>query len=154
ARWLGRPDNQLTARVLVNRVWHYHFGQGIVSTPSDFGYNGGRPSHPELLDWLASEFVRGGWRLQPLHPLILLPAASRQSGRPDAQALAVDRQNRLLWRMTPRRLEAEALRDTILAVSGKLDRRMGGPGYNLWEKNTNYVVVFKPKADLGPDEFR
>jgi cytochrome c553 len=154
ARWLGRPDNPLPARVLVNRVWHYHFGQGIVSTPSDFGYNGGRPSHPELLDWLASEFVRGGWRLKPLHRLIVLSAAYRQSGRPDAQALAVDRQNRLLWRMTPRRLEAEALRDTILAVSGKIDRRMGGPGYNLWEKNTNYVVVFKPKADLGPDEFR
>jgi hypothetical protein len=154
AHWLGRPDNPLPARVMVNRLWHYHFGQGIVSTPSDFGYNGGRPSHPELLDWLASEFVRGGWRLKPLHRLIVLSAAYRQSGRSDPNALAVDRQNRLLWRMTPRRLEAEALRDTILSVSGKLDQRMGGPGYNLWEKNTNYVVVFKPKVDLGTEEFR
>jgi hypothetical protein len=154
ARWLGRSDNPLPARVMVNRVWHYHFGQGIVSTPSDFGFNGGRPSHPELLDWLASEYVRGGWRLKPLHRLIVLSAAYRQSGRSDPQALAVDRQNRLLWRMTPRRLEAEALRDTILSVSGRLDLRMGGPGYNLWEKNTNYVVVFNPKPDLGPDEFR
>jgi hypothetical protein len=154
ASWLGRPDNPLPARVMVNRVWHYHFSQGIVSTPSDFGFNGGRPSHPELLDWLASEFIQSGWQLKPLHRLIVLSAAYRQSGRPDHQALAVDRQDLLLWRMTPRRLEAEALRDTILSVSGKLDRRMGGPGYNLWEKNTNYVVVFKPKVDLGPDEFR
>jgi hypothetical protein len=138
----------------VNRLWHYHFGQGLVATPSDFGYNGDRPSHPELLDWLATELVRSGWQTKPLHRLILLSATYRQSGRIDPKALAVDRQNRLLWRMPPRRLEAEAVRDAILAVSGGLNRRMGGPGYELWEKNTNYVVVFKPKKELGPEEFR
>jgi mono/diheme cytochrome c family protein len=154
ARWLAHPDNPLPARVLVNRIWHYHFGQGLVATPSDFGYNGDRPSHPELLDWLASEFIRTGWQIKPLHRLILLSASYRQSSRVNEKALAVDRQNRLLWRMSPRRLEAEAIRDAILAVSGRLDRRMGGPGYELWEKNTNYVVVFQPKAKLGPNEFR
>jgi hypothetical protein len=153
-RWIGRADNPLTARVMVNRVWQYHFGEGIVSTPSDFGYNGGRPSHPELLDWLATEYVRNGWHLKPLHRLIVLSATYRQSGRPDSQGLAADRQDRLLWRMPPRRLEAEEVRDAMLAVGGKLDRRMGGPGYSLWEKNTNYVVVFKAKAELGPEEFR
>jgi hypothetical protein len=162
ARWLGNPDNPLTARVLVNRVWHYHFGQGLVATPSDFGFNGERPSHPELLDWLASEFMHGAngkndsgrWNLKPLHRLIVTSATYRQSGRLNARSLALDKQNRLLWRMAPRRLEAEAIRDAILATSGHLDRRMGGPGYNLWEKNTNYVTVFKPKARLGPEEFR
>jgi Protein of unknown function (DUF1553)/Protein of unknown function (DUF1549)/Planctomycete cytochrome C len=154
ARYLGSADNPLTARVMVNRVWHHHFGQGIVRTPSDFGYNGDRPSHPELLDWLASEYASKGWRLKPLHRLIVLATAYRQSGRPDPKALKVDSQNRLLWRMTPRRLEAEAVRDAILSVSGQINRRMGGPGYNLWEKNTNYVVVFRPREVLGPDEFR
>jgi hypothetical protein len=154
ARWISRADNPLTARVMVNRVWLYHFAEGIVSTPSDFGYNGGRPSHPELLDWLAGEYVRNGWHLKPLHRLIVLSATYRQSGRPDPQGLAADRQDRLLWRMPPRRLDAEEVRDAMLTTSGHLDRRMGGPGYSLWEKNTNYVVVFKPKAELGPDEFR
>jgi len=154
ARWIIAPENPLPARVMVNRIWHYHFGQGIVATPSDFGYNGDRPSHPELLDWLASEFTRNGGHLKPMHRLFLLSAAYRQSDRPDAHALAVDRQNRLLWRMTPRRLEAEAVRDAILSVSGRLDSRMGGPGYDVWEKNTNYVMVYKPKAELGPEEFR
>ena len=154
ARWLGNPANPLPARVLVNRVWGWHFGRGLVETPSDFGFNGGRPSHPELLDWLASEFIRNGWQLKPLHRLILLSATYRQASRADDRALSVDRGNRLLWRMAPRRLEAEEVRDAVLAVSGRLDRRMGGPGYNLWEKNTNYVTVFRPKALLGPEEFR
>src|SRR5205807_3213918 len=154
ALWLGGSENPLPASVMVNRVWHYHFGQGIVATPSDFGFNGDRPSHPELLDWLASEFIRNGWQLKPLQRLIMLSAAYRQSSRLDDKAMQVDRQNRLLWRMNPRRLEAEALRDAMLSVSGKLDVRMGGPGYEIWEKNTNYVVVFKPKVELGADEFR
>ncbi|HZT78874.1 MAG TPA: DUF1553 domain-containing protein, partial [Gemmataceae bacterium] len=139
--------------------------------PSDFGYNGARPTHPELLDWLAGEFMASGgcqppdvasgvvdprraWRLKPLHRMILLSATYRQDGRMSDRAMSVDRNNHLLWRRTPRRLEAEAIRDSILAASGKLDRRMGGPGYNLWEKNTNYVTVFRPKAELGPEEFR
>jgi hypothetical protein len=154
ARWLTHPDNPLPARVMVNRVWQYHFGQGIVSTPSDFGYNGGRPTHPELLDWLASEFQTNGWRLKPLHRLIMLSATYRQSGKLNEEFIRRDGQNLFLWRMPPRRLEAEAIRDSVLAVNGQLDPRMGGPGYNVWEKNTNYVVVFKPKADLGRQEFR
>jgi hypothetical protein len=154
ARWIADRSNPLTARVLVNRIWHYHFGQGIVATPSDFGFNGGRPSHPELLDWLASEFADNGGRWKPLHRLILLSATYQQSSGADARGLAIDRNNHLLWRMTPRRLEAEAIRDAFLAVSGQLRRTMGGPGYDLWEPNTNYVYVYKPKAELGPNDFR
>ncbi len=154
AQWLADPANPLPARVMVNRVWHYHFGRGIVATPSDFGFNGAPPSHPELLDWLASTYIAGGWRLKPIHRLIVTSAAYRQSSRLDLKALAIDRDNRLLWRMMPRRLEAESLRDAILATSGRLDTRMGGPGYNIWEPNTNYVAVYKPRVELGPDAFR
>ena len=154
AQWLADPANPLPARVMVNRVWHYHFGRGIVATPSDFGFNGAPPSHPELLDWLASTYIAGGWRLKPIHRLIVTSAAYRQSSRLDFKAQDIDRDNRLLWRMMPRRLEAESLRDAILATSGRLDTRMGGPGYNIWEPNTNYVAVYKPRAELGPDAFR
>ena len=154
AHWLADPANPLPARVMVNRVWHYHFGRGIVATPSDFGFNGAPPSHPELLDWLASTYIAGGWRLKPIHRLIVTSAAYRQSSRLDHKAQGIDRDNSLLWRMTPRRLEAESLRDAILATSGRLDTRMGGPGYNIWEPNTNYVAVYKPRAELGPDAFR
>ncbi len=154
ARWIADPANPLPARVMVNRVWHYHFGRGIVATPSDFGFNGAAPSHPELLDWLASTYIAGGWRLKPIHRLIVTSAAYRQSSRLDRKAQGIDRDNRLLWRMTPRRLEAESIRDAILATSGRLDTRMGGPGYNIWEPNTNYVAVYKPRAELGPDAFR
>jgi hypothetical protein len=154
ARWIADPANPLPPRVLVNRLWQYHFGRGIVATPSDFGFNGDRPSHPELLDWLASEFLANGGRMKPIHRLIVLSAAYRRSSRGDERALAVDRDNRLLWRFAPRRLEAEEIRDAILAVAGTLDPTMGGPGYNPWKSNTNYVVVFNPRDDLGPDAFR
>ena len=154
ARWIADPANPLPARVMVNRVWHYHFGRGIVATPSDFGFNGAPPSHPELLDWLATAYIEGGWRLKPLHRLIVTSATYRQSSRLDEKSQSIDRDNRLLWRMTPRRLEAESIRDAILASSGKLDSRMGGPGYNVWEKNTNYVAIYKPRAELGGDAFR
>jgi mono/diheme cytochrome c family protein len=154
ARWIGDRANPLPARVMVNRVWHYHFGQGIVTTPSNFGYNGSPPSHPDLLDWLAQRYVEEGWRLKPLHRLILLSATYRQSGRLDARAHSVDKQNRLLWRIPPRRLEAESIRDAILACSGLLDSAMGGPGYNIWEKNTNYVAVYQVRSEMGPDTFR
>jgi mono/diheme cytochrome c family protein len=154
ARWIADPSNPLAARVMVSRIWHYHFGRGIVATPSDFGFNGSLPSHPELLDWLASAFVAGGWQLKPLHRLIVTSAVYRQSSRLDPNARDIDRDNRLLWRMSPRRLEAESIRDAILATSGKLDSRMGGPGYNIWEPNTNYVAVYKPRGDLGADTFR
>ncbi|WP_435017210.1 PSD1 and planctomycete cytochrome C domain-containing protein [Tundrisphaera sp. TA3] len=154
ARWIADPANPLPARVHVNRAWQNHFGRGIVATPSDFGFNGVAPSHPELLDWLASEFLANGGRLKPIHRLIVLSAAYRQSSRPDASGLARDHDDRLLWRFPPRRLEAEEIRDAILAASGSLDTRMGGPGYSLWEPNTNYVAVFTPRAELGPDAFR
>ncbi len=154
AEWLGHADNPLPARVMVNRVWHYHFGRGIVATPSDFGFNGAPPSHPELLDWLASEYIHGGFVMKPLHRLIMLSAAYRQSSQPVPKAQAKDRDNTLLWRVNPRRLEAEAIRDAVLTTSGQLNPAMGGPSYSLWEKNTNYVAVYKAKAKLGPDEFR
>jgi cytochrome c551/c552 len=154
ARWIVDPANPLPARVMVNRVWQYHFGRGIVATPSDFGFNGTSPTHPDLLDWLASTYLEGGWRLKPIHRLIVCSATYRQSSRLDMKAQGVDRDNRLLWRMSPRRLEAESIRDAILAVSGRLDTRMGGPGYNIWEPNTNYVAVYKPRDELGPDAFR
>jgi mono/diheme cytochrome c family protein len=154
ARWLADPANPLPARVMVNRVWHYHFGRGIVATPSDFGFNGAPPTHPELLDWLASTYISNGWRLKPIHRLIVLSSAYRQSSRLDVRAQAIDRDNRLLWRMSPRRLEAESIRDAILATSGRLESRMGGSGYNIWEKNTNYVAVYRPRPMLGQDDFR
>jgi len=131
ARWLTQPGHPLTARVFVNRVWMHHFGEGIVSTPENFGRSGSAPSHPALLDWLAVEFVESGWSLKRLHRWIVLSAAYRQSSRLDPQrhALAqkVDPENRLLWRQRLRRLEAEALRDSILAVSGNLNDQRGGP---------------------------
>jgi hypothetical protein len=154
ARWITDPRQPLTARVMVNRLWQHHFGQGIVSTPSDFGLNGGRPSHPELLDWLAGEFVAHGWSLKHVHRLIVLSSTYRQASAATAPGLGADAQGRLLWRYPPRRLEAEPLRDAILAVSGKLDPRMGGPGFDLFEPNSNYVKVYTPKKEFGPAEWR
>lgn len=157
ADWIASPANPLSARVMVNRLWHYHYGTGLVNTPSDFGFNGGKPSHPELLDWLAAEFLRNGGRLKPLHKMIVLSASYRQEstatakGRADAEKIDAD--NRLLWRFPRRRLEAEILRDSILAITGNLDLRMGGPGYDLW-KYSNYVVVFEPREPAPADTFR
>jgi cytochrome c553 len=127
AEWLADPGNPLPSRVWMNRVWRQHFGRGIVDTTSNFGVNGELPSHPELLDWLALKFQSGGQRLKPMHRLMLLSNTYRQSSavRPDAQQ--ADPQNRRLWRMPVRRLEAEAVRDSILAVTGALNREMGGP---------------------------
>ncbi len=153
ARWIGDPRNPLPSRVMVNRLWHYHFGQGLVRTPSDFGFNGDRPSHPELLNWLAAEFQRQDCRLKPLHRLIVLSSTYRQSSRSEPRARSEDGECRLLWRFPPRRLEAEVIRDTVLQASGSLNRRMGGPGYHLWNYS-GYVIVFTPKTTLGPDEFR
>jgi hypothetical protein len=131
ARWLGRPDHPLSTRVIVNRIWQYHFGRGLAGTPSDFGRLGEPPSHPELLDWLASEFVAGGWRWKPMHRLIVTSAVYRQSShRPldeVVRAARIDPQDRLLWKQSVRRLDAEEIRDAMLAASGELDPRMGGP---------------------------
>ncbi|HEY1376554.1 MAG TPA: DUF1549 and DUF1553 domain-containing protein [Gemmataceae bacterium] len=128
ARWVASPDNPLTARVIVNRLWQRHFGRGLVATPSDFGQRGERPTHPELLDWLAAELVSDGWRLKPIHRLMLLSETYQQSADVSAAAAAADPDNRLLSRMTRRRLEGEAVRDALLAVSGRLNPAMGGPG--------------------------
>ena len=117
ADWIASPDNPLTARVMANRVWQYHFGRGIVRSPSNFGTQGDRPTHPELLDWLASELVASGWRLKPLHRLIMTSNAYRMSSRPNPEALAKDPTNDLFWRFDMRRLTAEEIRDSILAVT-------------------------------------
>ena len=129
ARWLADPKNPLTWRSIVNRVWHYHFGQGIVATPSDFGRMGSPPSHPGLLDWLATEFRDGGGSLKPLHRLIVSSATYRQSSADIEAYAAIDSDNAFVWRQNRRKLEAEAVRDAVLAVAGTLDLTMGGPGW-------------------------
>jgi hypothetical protein len=154
ADWVVDRHNPLTARVIVNRLWHYHFGNGIVDTPSDFGVNGSKPTHPELLDWLACELMDHAWDLKHIHRLILTSATSCQSSSSNPKGFATDASTRVLWRFPPRRLEAESLRDTMLAVSGKLDLRMGGPGFDLFEPNDNYVKVYTTKMSYGPAEFR
>lgn len=130
AKWITDPRNPLTPRVMVNRLWHYHFGCGIVDTPSDFGFSGGRPSHPELLDWLAAKFVDGGWKLKDLQRLMVTSATYRQkSNVRNSAAQEIDGDNRLLWRSNSRRLDAESTRDAMLTVSGSLNRKLGGPSY-------------------------
>ena len=128
AEWLTQPDNPLPARVMANRLWQYHFGRGIVPTSSDFGKLGEAPTHPELLDWLASEFLASGWQIKRMHRLIMLSSAYRMSSRGNPAALAKDPANMLFWRFNMRRLTAEEVRDSMLAASGSLNRRMGGPG--------------------------
>jgi hypothetical protein len=131
ARWLSRPDNPLSTRVIVNRIWQYHFGRGLVGTSGDFGRLGETPSHPDLLDWLAREFVARGWRWKPIHRLILTSAAYRQASRRPrlevAAAVRIDPEDRLLWKQVVHRLDAEEIRDSMLAVSGELDPSIGGP---------------------------
>jgi hypothetical protein len=183
---------------MVNRLWQHHFGEGLVSTPSDFGKNGVRPSHPELLDWLAAEFVKpagkseipnpnpegnpkseGGrrsqvkaahgqtldiglrtldssppWSLKHVHRLIVTSATYRQASASRPEGMAADAASRLLWRFPPQRLDAEPLRDTILAVSGSLDLTPSGPGFSAFEPNDNYVRVYSPRKEYGPTEWR
>ena len=153
ADWIASPTNPLTARVMVNRIWQGHFGTGLVETPSDFGRSGMKPSHPELLDWLAAEFIRGGWSLKHLHRLIVLSDTYRQKGfgrKEAAEAAAtLDADNRLLWRFPTRRLEAEAIRDSLLAVSGRLNPAMFGRGYDLFDKRGG-LSGFKPVETFTP----
>ncbi|MCH2400414.1 MAG: DUF1549 and DUF1553 domain-containing protein, partial [Pirellulales bacterium] len=125
AQWITHAENPLTPRVLANRIWHYHFGRGIVATPSDLGYNGGRPSHPQLLDWLAQQVRTRQWRWKPIHRLILTSETYRQASSFQADSAQVDADARLLWRFPPRRLTAEAIRDSILEVAGRLEHKMG-----------------------------
>jgi len=134
AKHLTRDDHPLTARVIVNRVWQHHFGSGIVDSPSDFGEMGAAPSHPVLLDWLAVDFIKHGWSLKRLHRQVVLSRTFRQSSKPRKDALLVDAESRLLWRYPPRRLEAEAIRDSILSVSGKLNLKMGGAGFDFFNQ--------------------
>ncbi len=139
AAWLTDPErNPLTPRVLANRLWVHVFGHGIVDTPGDFGKAGAPPSHPELLDWLAAEFVSGGWSAKRIVRLLVTSAAFRQSSAPNATAAQIDADARLLWRFPPRRVEAEVLRDAALAVAGTLDPTMGGPGFRIHGDKKRY----------------
>jgi hypothetical protein len=168
AQWITRPENPLLARVIVNRLWQYHFGTGIVDTPSDFGFNGGRPSHPQLLDYLATELVRQRWSLKAIHRLIVQSNTYRQASRLRAEPARIDSGNRLLWRRNPQRLEAETLRDAMLAAAGTLQRQFGGPGYHdvktVFNNGTTYyeplesgtsassrrtVYRFSPRGERG-----
>jgi Protein of unknown function (DUF1553)/Protein of unknown function (DUF1549)/Planctomycete cytochrome C len=154
ATWIANNQNPLTARVMANRIWQFHFGTGIVDTPSDFGANGTLPTHPELLDFLASEFMEKGWSIKQLHRMILMSDTWRQDSFPREDGMKRDAGTRLLWRFPPRRLEAEGIRDCILAVSGRLDLRMGGPGFSAFEVELENVRHYFPKKDYGPADWR
>ena len=145
ARWLTRAEHPITARLMVNRIWAHHFGTGIVSSTDNFGRSGGLPTHPALLDWLATEFVREGWSVKSIHRLIMASTVYRQASLAHAEGLAVDPDNKLLWRMNPRRLEAEIVRDAMLAVSGTLDRKMYGQPVKTETKATGEIV---PEKDV------
>ncbi|HBI44416.1 MAG TPA: hypothetical protein DDY78_16415 [Planctomycetales bacterium] len=146
AGWIADERNPLTWRSIVNRVWHYHFGRGLVDTPSDFGRNGSRPTHPELLDWLAVEFRDGGGSFKKLHRLIVLSEAYCQASADDPEATKIDADARFLWRMTRQRLDAEEVRDAVLAISGKLDLTMGGPGFELFRFKDDHSPVYDHTA--------
>ena len=148
SEWLASPKNPLPARVMANRIWHLHFGQGIVSTPNDFGVNGMPPSHPELLDWLATTFIENGWSVKAMHRLIVNSRSYRQSGDFNRKAAAVDADNQLLWRYAPRRLEAEAVRDAMLSASGEINLQPGGPGFqgNTYVENNKEGAQFNRRS--------
>jgi hypothetical protein len=154
ADWLARDDNPLTTRVIVNRLWQHHFGRGIAGTSSDFGRLGEKPTHPELLDWLTSEFVKGGWLMKPLHKMIVMSATYRQTARlaaSDAEnPMLKDPENRLLWRFSPRRLDAEQARDAVLAATGELKPDAGGEGVPASEPRRS---VYTRKIRNTQDDF-
>ena len=150
AHWVTDPQNVLTWRSIVNRVWHYHFGRGIVDTPNDFGRMGSSPSHPQLLDWLAVTLQENGGSLKSLHRIIVTSAAYRQTSRSDTRYAEIDGDNRLLWRMNRLRLDAEEIRDAVLSVSAKLDPAMGGPSVKQFIQSPGIHVT--PVVDyLGFD---
>ena len=142
ARWITDARNPLPRRSIVNRVWHYHFGRGLVETPNDFGRMGSKPTHPELLDWLTSEFQKNGESLKWLHRQIVASAVYRQRSSSHASHAKIDSGNRFLWRMERSRLDAESLRDSILAVSGKLDLAMGGPSLQQFQFKNDHSPVY------------
>ena len=154
AEWVANPENPMTARVIANRLWQFHFGTGIVDTPSDFGANGTSPSHPELLDWLARDLMNNDWSLKHLHRPILMSNTWQQDSSPNPESIKVDGATRLLWRFPPRRIEAEVIRDSVLAVTGKLDTKMGGQGFSGFEVEMENVRHFHPKTTYGPEDFR
>lgn len=158
AQWITSEDNPLFARVMVNRVWHYHFGVGIVDTPNDFGFNGGRPSHPDLLEFLTSQFRSGGYRLKSLHRLMVTSSTYRQASFGQAEtewrkASDSDASNRLLWRGNLRRLDAESLRDAILGVAGQLNKDVGGPGFKDVSVTLNNGTTYYEPLDVDSPEF-
>ncbi|MBM4074811.1 MAG: DUF1549 domain-containing protein, partial [Planctomycetes bacterium] len=153
ANWITHPDHPLTRRVLVNRIWKYHFGTGIVDTPSDFGMMGGRPTHPELLDYLATRLTEFEWHLKPLHKLIMTSQAYQQSSSWRTDAGQIDGDSRMLWRFPPRRLDAEEIRDSMLSVSGQLQLSMGGPGFKLYEYQQDNVATYVPLDRVGPETY-
>lgn len=157
AEWITRQDNPLTARVIVNRLWHHHFGQGLVTTPSDFGIGGDAPSHPELLDFLARQLMDNHWSLKYIHRLIVTSRTYRQAsyGLQDSGAGSrVDAGNRLLWRQNTRRLDAETLRDTVLATSGNLDLSHGGPGFRDFRYTEAYAPIYQYITPDQPEMWR
>jgi hypothetical protein len=147
AEWLANPRNPLPARVMANRIWHFHFGQGLVSTPNDFGVSGARPTHPELLDWLTMKFIDSGWSVKALHRLIVNSATYQQISQENPKAMVLDGDDVLLWRFPPHRLEAETVRDAVLAVSGQLNPAMGGPSFRPFD-----VLKFPANAYLPMDK--
>ena len=165
AEWITASDNRMTARVIVNRIWQNHFGIGLVDTPSDFGLNGSAPSHPKLLDWLAADFMKKKWSVKELHRLIMTSRTYQQAGSRGAVGPANDGQNggssperidggnRLLWHFPTRRLEAEAIRDCMLHVSGQLNLKMGGPGFNFFTSRGG-LNGFPPVEKFTSKEFR
>ena len=154
ADWITK-DNPITSRVLANRLWHYHFGTGLVDTPSDFGFMGSKPTHPELLDFLAQRLIASGWKLKTLHREIVLSQTYLQSADFNPTAARADKDARLLWRFPPRRLGAEEIRDTLLATAGQLKLEpMGGPGFRLYRYLVNNVSTYIPLDTQGPETYR
>ncbi len=153
AEWLTKPDHPLTSRVMVNRIWHHLFGSGIVPTTADFGIAGAKPSHPLLLDWLASEFIAKQWSTKTMIKEIMLTDAFRRSSLPHSAAIQKDANSTLLWRFPPRRVEAEVIRDSILQASGKLDPKIGGPSFRIHNIKKTYAQ-WEVTDNHGPDTWR
>ena len=153
ADWLTDPKHPLTARVMVNRIWHHLFGTGIVPTTADFGIAGAKPTHPELLDWLASEYIDNGWSTKAMIKQIMLTQAFRRSSLPESNGMQKDANSSLLWRFPPRRVEAEVIRDGILQASGKLDPKIGGRSFRIHNVKKTYAQ-WEVTDNYGPDTWR
>ncbi|MEW4565889.1 DUF1553 domain-containing protein [Bremerella sp. JC770] len=154
AQWITNPDNPLTRRVIVNRLWHYHFGTGIVDTPGDFGLAGGIPTHPKLLDWMAAELLENQWKLKGLHRVIVTSATYRQSSVHRPESDKVDSENRYLSRMNARKLDAESVRDSVLAACGTLDLTMYGPGFRDFDYQEAYAPIYEYTGTDRPESWR